>query len=233
MSVVAAPLPNSDFVALTAQADIHRLFELVVFPALEGLATSTILTEPLAAWPEPIEDGFSAGFPSPPLSPPSTPAALLNEVHEALVQETRRGFALILGATFERQIKTWLAARHPADAATIGEENWRDLTNRILDNVGVDLRAVEGLTAVIYELWEIVSATRHGDGGAARNLAKVASHLWETEAAREGARSADLRVGEDDLRRYFNATLVCWGLIGATPYPYRGPSATGEEQVPG
>lgn len=218
-----APEPNSDPIALRAQADVSRLFDLVIAPALLALETPDYV---IAEEPSELAPSQDASFGLGVLGgldrvPPFAPGVMLEEVRQALVEETRRGFALILGAMFERQIRTWLAQKDPTQKTVIANENWRAITYRIKRVVRVNLREVPKLTDVLYELWELVSATRHGDGKAAENLVKIAPYLWPTDEARAKARSADIVVSEADLLRYHTAALVCWGQLGASPYPVR------------
>jgi len=222
--VTIPPQPNSDIVALGAQADIHRLFEQVVFPSLGRLDAPAMAAAGLdETWNPAGPDAVVVlGEPWP---PPMAQSVMLTQVREALTEETRRGFALVLGATFERQIRTWLIGKDASQALAIADENLRALTNRIRDQLRVDLRSIERLTDDLYELWELVSASRHGDGDAARRLADSAPHLWPPERL-EAARSADIRVRAQDLDRYYRAVLTAWGQLGATPFPPQRPDPT-------
>ena len=215
----SAPAPNSDPVALAAQADLSRLYEVVVAPALlqvaepPGLDLSGFI-EPLVvapAWPAEGWDGAAASVLA------YSPAGwMLDTVRQALLAECHRGFALMLGATFERQVRAWLCVLSPSRAAEIEAALREPLWNIVRDLTTVDVAQLP-LARVLEELWELVSAMRHGSGRAMRRLTVLAPHLWPWPGPTLNNRLPDPEISGDDLRRYYGATMAFWGRVGATP----------------
>ena len=75
-------------------------------------------------------------------------------------------------------------------------------------------------TAVLAELWELVSTARHGDGPAAKRLRELNPSLWSHQDEstqflyeRIGLRAYSLRIQDADLERYFDATIDFWDRV--------------------
>jgi hypothetical protein len=194
------PNPNSDQLALIAQADIDRLVRKVISPALAELHEWEV---PGSDTREVDEETFFA------IAAAAT--------HNLLSQEARRMFALTLGAIFERQLRFWLIHAASERKKEIQTAQYQCLFDLVAELKGVDMRATP-TGAVILELWEATSAIRHGDGRATKQLSNIAPHLLQpsTPESPEG-RFATVRIRDADLERYYGALMTFWGAAGATP----------------
>lgn len=74
--------------------------------------------------------------------------------------------------------------------------------------------------ADITELWELVSAARHGDGPAAIRLRTLNPDLWSHQDVhtqvhydKAGLRVYSIRVQNSDIERYFAATIDFWDNV--------------------
>lgn len=219
METASAPAPNSDPVAIAAQADLSRLYEVVIVPALLQIAEPAGLdlsafAEPLAfppAWPAEGWDGAASSALA------YSPAGwMLDSVRQALLAECHRGFALMLGATFERQVRAWLCVLSPSRAGEIEAALREPLWKIVKEIKTVDVAQLP-LAHVLEELWELVSAMRHGSGRAMRRLTVLAPHLWPWPGPTLNNRLPEPEIGGNDLRRYYGATMTFWGRVGATP----------------
>ncbi|MEI9966037.1 MAG: hypothetical protein WDM92_16730 [Caulobacteraceae bacterium] len=66
--------------------------------------------------------------------------------HNALGQEARKAFAMILGATFERQLRHWLAQSAPGRAEEIQEAKRPQLQRLVEEIKGRRYDGPEGVT---------------------------------------------------------------------------------------
>src|SRR5215467_6132843 len=110
---------NSDKVALTAQADIARLYVKVIQPALANF----VATADAGGETRDIDEFLER--------------ARIN-THNSVCHELRRTFALVLGALFERQLRVWLLERMPARHKNIEDANWTTL-KELLDSVDASI----------------------------------------------------------------------------------------------
>jgi hypothetical protein len=189
---------NSDPEALTAQADIHRFYFKVIQPALAEFV--------------PIDD--SVGMETADIEA-FLEGARVN-THNALCHEMRRTFALIIGALFERQLRSWLSGKMPTETRKVENARWSDLVklveNVVGSSIGTDLEA----------LLSVANAVRHGNGRAATELLRTAPQFWGQARMKPDSRwKADLvgnmRIGDDQLERYATAVMKFWHLAGASP----------------
>lgn len=194
---------NSDPVALTAQADIHRFYIRVVQPALEEFV------------PADDVDGIEA----------ADIEAFLEtariHTHNALCYEMRRTFALTIGALFERQLRSWLLGKMPDAAKAIEEENWTDLIKRTEVVVGgficTDMTNIEMLRF-------IANAVRHGNGNSASKLLGRAPLFWNHVRTKPDLKwksdlVGNMRISDAQLSQYVIAVLRFWHQAGASPVP--------------
>ena len=139
--------------------------------------------------------------------------------HNSLCFEMRLSFALSIGATFERNVRLWLAQ---------GQEELRPKIEKAdrtrLYQYVAELKGPSAASACqepeLSELWELVSTARHGDGPAAKRLRILNPDLWAhndagTQAAydRVGLRAFSMRVQDADIERYFGATIGFWESV--------------------
>lgn len=194
---------DSDIVALTAQADIHRFYVRVIRPTLKKFAPAGDViglgTKDLDVFLE----------------------AARQNTHNALCHEMRRTFALVVGALFERQLRLWLSGKMPGKAAEIEKEKWSDLVERAKVAVGATMITE---MADIEILWSVANAVRHGNGRATTGLLRDAPQLWDQarRVSKLGWKSnlaGNMRISDADLEKYVIATLRFWHRAGASKVP--------------
>ena len=196
---------NSDPIAMTAQADIHRFFESIIRPAL-------VEFEPGAEIPGGVVNDMDVFL-------ENARAA----THNALCFEMRRAFGLIIGAMFERQLRFWLASGAPDQRKKIEKAKWDELEPMIGKLRGMSLDSA-GVAAEIHELWSVANAVRHGEGPAMTKLVAETPRLWEHLPTDAGNGEAvklvgNMRVRAQDLWRYTLAIMKFWHAAGASSIP--------------
>ena len=148
--------------------------------------------------------------------------------HNALCYTARLSFALTVGASFERNLRSWLG-RAAADQREVIHRAARPALLRWLGDLkGLDLDQA-GLEADLSELWEVTAMARHGDGPAADRVAAKNPSLWahndphlQSLYDADGQRADTARVSDEDLARYFRAVIGFWRLAERTRPPGRG-----------
>lgn len=195
---------NSDIIALKAQADIDRFFRRVIQPALAEF--------------DPGDD------------PPDGVVTDLNVLldraqaatHNALCYEMRRAFALVIGSSFERQLRLWLAAHNPDSRPEIERASLSELEGLIQELSDANL-AIAGVEADVHELWLVTNAVRHGEGRSLRKLAEEKplfwAHLVPAEHGTLEPTLAEMRLSDNDLARYTIAAIRFWAIAGASSIP--------------
>jgi hypothetical protein len=197
------PDPNSDQLALIAQADLHRLVIKVLWPVLMDLQPKEVVG---AGAVGPVdEDTFFKGAEA--------------ATHNALCQEARKAFALTIGAVFERHLRVWLAQAAPVRTEEIQKASGLSQVLRLTEEV--KHADVAGLPFVpdLEELWEVVNALRHGEGRATVKLAATAPGLFPDPVFPADNRFTPLMISDADFERYYRAAMSFWGSVGATPFP--------------
>lgn len=139
--------------------------------------------------------------------------------HNSLCYEMRLSFALTIGATFERSLRLWLSLGSAEVRPQIERANRTSLIKHIAEIRGASCSSMVQ-TAVLAELWELVSTARHGDGPAAKRLRELNPSLWSHQDEstqflyeRIGLRAYSLRIQDADLERYFDATIDFWDRV--------------------
>jgi hypothetical protein len=189
---------NSDIVALTAQADIHRLYVRVIQPALAEFAPSGDVVGETTDIDEYLE------------------GARIN-THNSLCHELRRTFALVLGALFERQLRSWLAEKLPTEKKRVEKANWSGLIE-LLDHMDSSIR-VNVVMTDLESLWSVSNAVRHGNGPSADNLLQKAPQYWDQTRMRPDMKRdlvGNMRIDDAQLERYAKAVMKFWHLVGAS-----------------
>ena len=192
---------NSDIVALTAQADIHRLYVRIMRPALAEFAP----TEECIGETDDMDEFLER--------------ARVN-THNALCQELRRTFALILAALFERQVRLWLSAKAPASKPKVENANWKGLF-RFVDEIDSSITD-HPVVSDLENLHLVANAVRHGNGESVNALLQKMPKFWdETRTRLDATRDlvGNMRIDDGQLERYTLAVLTFWHLAGASSVP--------------
>jgi hypothetical protein len=195
---------DSDPVALTAQADIHRFYVRVIQPALMEFA--------------PAED--IPGFETTDLD--VFLDATSQHTHNALCYEMRRTFALVLGALFERQLRLWLSGKTPGEAKKIETESWLGLIERAKVAVG---GTIIPEMADLETLGSVANAVRHGNGRSTTKLLKDVPKFWDqapklSKLGWESDLAGNMRISDADLEKSVIAVLRFWHRAGASQVPF-------------
>jgi hypothetical protein len=203
---------NSDTVALTAQADIYRLYLKVIQP---GLAEFTEFRSiPIEATD--IDSRLEA-------------ARIYT--HNTLCYEIRRSFALTLAALFERQLRSWLLGKLPADEK-VKKAKWQALV-AFVNRVDISITA-NPIMDDLDILRLVANAMRHGPGESVEILRRRAPELWNE--AHTGPEINDptgsMRISDDKLERFAEAIMKFWHLAGASSVP-GSPTKAGSTHRPG
>ena len=198
-------LPDSYFFPRVFQANLNRLYTRVVRAALDLLPTHA--------------DALIEGHgPEAELL-----ARLAMQVDNHTAEEARRAFALVLAATFERQLRLWARMVLPrAEAARVAKCEIDRLLHRVVEVRGLQL--APDVRAAIAEVQLLANVVRHGDGRACDALRKVAPNLWvpsvetfDQSMPASPLESDGLRIAPDDLGRYASALFRFWGTADTLP----------------
>jgi hypothetical protein len=195
--------PNSDQLALIAQADLHRLVQEVLSPVLQRLQPIAVAV-PATAGPVDADTFFEGAR---------------AVTHNALCQEARKAFALTVGAVFERHVRVWLAQSDPQRTKEIQDaRGFHQVLGLIKDAKHVDVSGMS-FAPDVEELWEVVNALRHGEGSATKKLAKISPGLFPEPVFPPDNRFTPVTISDADFERYYRAAMSFWGSVGATPFP--------------
>lgn len=104
---------NSDIIALTAQADIDRIYVKVIRPALAEFAPGDVKI---------IGDARNIN---------EFLESIRINTHNSLCYELRRTLVLVIGALFERQLRFWLSERVPSKKKNVENARWPQLKKLI------------------------------------------------------------------------------------------------------
>lgn len=204
------------------QANLARLFERVVQPAMEALPVHSSLESGEAV----TIDQFLVRAAA--------------QVDNYTANEAAKAFTLILAATFERQLSIWARAVHRDDATDMPKaRGFREFLAICAERAGIDV-GHGGLGADLTEMFVVANVVRHGQGSSCEELKTIAPALW-AEAANDyhdllagpPIASEHLRIRAGDLVRYIRATTRFWGLADPLPMavvnpPYRLATTGGE-----
>lgn len=188
------------------QANVARLFERVILPALENLPYHPMLETGVA----PTLDQFL-----------ERSAA---QVDNYLCNEAAKAFTLTLAGLFERQMSIWARAIHDLGQADMSQlRGYEALLAGCARETGIDL-AIDRLGEDLTQMFIAANVVRHGEGPSCDRLRAVAPELWEHAATDyldllpgTPVASEHLRLRKADLARYIRATTRFWGL--ADPHP--------------
>ncbi len=192
---------NSDVVALTAQADIHRLCVKVVQPALSEFAPTVDIVRETTDIDEFLEH------------------ARIN-THNSLCHELRRTFALVLAALFERQLRFWLSEKMPVKKESVEKALWSDLI-KLVDCVDGSITTNPVMTE-LENLHLVANAVRHGNGRSAKSLLQKKPDFLSQTGTRPHVKRdliGNMRIDDAQLQLYAIAVMRFWHLAGASPLP--------------
>jgi hypothetical protein len=204
------------------QANLARLFERVIQPAMEALPVHSSLEGGEAATMDQFLDRAAA------------------QVDNYTANEAAKAFTLTLAAIFERQLSIWARAVHLDDAPDMPKSRgFQDFLTLCAERAGIDVGQSE-LGADLTEMFMVANVVRHGEGWSCEKLKAIAPALWDDAAkdyhdllAGPPIPSEHLRIRMSDLVRYIRATARFWGLADPLPMavidpPYRVATTGGE-----
>ena len=204
------------------QANLARLFERVIQPAMEALPVHSSLESGEAATMDQFLDRAAA------------------QVDNYTANEAAKAFTLTLAATFERQLSIWARAVHRDDATDMPKaRGFRDFLAICAELAGIEF-GQGALGADLTEMFVVANVVRHGEGSSCEELKTIAPGLWDDAPndyhdllAGPLIASEHLRIRTGDLIRYIRATTRFWGLADPLPMavidpPYRVASKGGE-----
>jgi hypothetical protein len=215
-------LQTSDQLPRIFQADLARLFDRVIQPAMEALPVHASLECGEAATMEQFLDRAAA------------------QVDNYTANEAAKAFTLTLAAIFERQLSIWVRAVHDDNATGIPKSRgFQDFLALCAERAGIDIEQSE-LGADLTEMFMVANVVRHGEGSSCEKLKTIAPALWDDAAndyhdflAGPQLPSEHLKIRGRDLVRYIRATTRFWGLADPLPMavidpPYRVEARGGE-----
>lgn len=194
------------------QANIDRLYRRVMEPGLASLVRHDQLVTGIASTMDEFLDR----------------AAAVVDNHTA--NEAAKAYALILSASFERQLR--ILGRHWFDEperSKIATRSFHLLLPEIAEKLLVDLK-VDGIGGGLMENFLVANVVRHGDGPACDTLRGRVPRLWEQDEieyvdllAGPSPHSELLLIRPADLARYANATIQFWGRADHQPMADHAP----------
>ncbi|QPI72210.1 hypothetical protein [Sphingobium sp. Cam5-1] len=188
------------------QANLARLFERVILPALDSLPHHPVLETGVAATLDQFLDRAAA------------------QVDNYMGNEAAKAFTLSLAGVFERQMSIWACAIHDLGQTDMSRlRGFEALLAGCAREAGVDL-AIDRLGEDLTQMFVVANVVRHGEGPSCDRLRALAPELWDDAATDyldllpgTSVASEHLRLRKADLVRYIRATTRFWGL--ADPHP--------------
>ena len=197
------------------QANLARLFERVIQPAIDALPVHSSLETGEAATMDQFLDRAAA------------------QVDNYTANEAAKAFTLTLAAIFERQLSIWARSIHLNIATDMPKlRGFQDFLALCAGRAGIDVGQGE-LGADLTEMFMVANVVRHGEGSSCEKLKTIAPALWDDTTndyhdllAGPPILSEHLRIRTGDLIRYIRATTRFWGLADPLPMavidpPYR------------
>jgi hypothetical protein len=184
---------NLDLLPRVFQADIGRLYERVIRPALSEL--------------QPDKEGEHGQF----VSFDSFLDAAEKMTSNLLAYEVRRCYSLVMAAVLERQLR--IAKKYRASEKKSSEMSFDELLQStaevycVKDNICCN---------VLRELHGVANAIRHGEGRAVSVLREQVPGLWPDAVVERNVE--DIQITNDRLISYFSAMIRFWGLADKQPF---------------
>lgn len=146
------------------QANLARLFERVIQPAMEGLPVHMSLERGEAATMNQFLNRASA------------------QVDNYIANEAAKAFTLTFAAIFERQLSIWARAVHLDNGKDIPKaRGFRDLLALCAGLAGINGKGELG--ADLTEMFMVANVVRHGEGSSCEDLKTIAPALWDDAAS--------------------------------------------------
>ena len=194
------------------QANIDRLFQLVIRPGLEALPVHPELHFGETTSLDEFLDRSAA------------------QVDNYTANEAAKAYALILAGLFERQVRIWgrglgvsMASKKP------GREPFRDYLVLCAEAGDVD-RYDGDLGDNLNEMFLVANVYRHGDGSSGKELRARARSRWAYDPSRyvdllppHSEESEQLLLQPADIIRYAGACARFWGRADRLPMAVREP----------
>jgi len=191
------------------QANLARLYERVIQPAIDSLVLHPVLERGEASSMDEFLDRAAA------------------QVDNYTANEAAKSFVLTLAAVFERQLSIWTGSSGLIDGAKL--RGFQEQLLACAQLASVDL-AIDDLGAELIEMFTVANVVRHGEGPSCERLRSMAPALWSDTAGDyidllPGPRlpSESLRVRSNDLVRYIRATTRFWGRADPLPMAVTDP----------
>lgn len=199
-------MQTSDQLPRIFQANLTRLFERIIQPAMQALPVHTSLECSEAETMEHFLDRAAA------------------QVDNYTVNEAAKAFTLTLAAIFERQLSIWARAVCRDNALDMPKtRSFQDFLELCTKHAHIDLAQGE-LGADLTEMFIVANIVRHGEGSSCEKLKAIAPALRDDAAndyhdllAGPRIASEHLRIRTRDLVRYIRATTRFWGLADLLP----------------
>ncbi len=192
-------MTDRDMLPRTFQANVDRFYQRVIVRTLGDLPTHETLVVGEATDMDTFLDRCAA------------------QIENHTANEAAKAFTLTLDGMFERQLARW------AQAHSVKFSGAPDLSRAAWEIAAIDLDAI-GVASDLNELHLAGNVARHGDGRASTKLLVKAPHLWTRTsfdyhdiAPKPVPMSEELRIGQDDLRRYTRAVVQFWGHADPLP----------------
>ncbi|GES46086.1 hypothetical protein RsS62_53380 [Rhizobium dioscoreae] len=199
----------SDQLPRVFQANLDRLFQRVILPAMDALIVHPILEPGEADSLEEFLDRAAA------------------QVDNYTANEAAKSFVLMLAAVFERQLSIWARLVQPENGAK--RRLFQDHLLACAEAANIDLVACD-LGAELTEIITVANVVRHGEGPACERLRAIAPRLWPDQTGNyvdlaPGPRllSETLRISKNDLIRYVRAMTRFWGRADPLPMAVTDP----------
>jgi hypothetical protein len=139
------------------------------------------------------------------------------QVDNYTANEAAKAFALTLDGIFERQLNRWASVK---GIQTKGRDQ---LPQSCALEANFDIAAV-GMADDLKELHLVANVVRHGEGWSQTKLKDTAPQLWDSLSQDyydlvpgPVLGSEELRIRNNDLRRYARAVVRFWGHVDPLP----------------
>jgi len=145
------------------------------------------------------------------------------QVDNHMANEAAKAFTLTIAAIFERQLSIWARLVDPEINNRGSTPRYADLLATCARHGGVDL-ARDELGDTLERLLVVANVVRHGEGKACDKLKRDHPALWDDQASDyvdlmpgPPLASEHIRIREDDVARFIEATTRFWGRADRLP----------------
>ena len=201
-------MSDTDSLPRIFQANVWRLFQLVLRPTLSAL--------PVHAELRLGEAGSLGDFLE----------MTASQVDNYTANEVAKAFTLVLAGLFERQLRIWTRSRR---SGVLANGSFRRLLADSAGEAKVDLQHGR-LGHALIEMFLVANVFRHGDRPSMSSLRSHSPELWEYERSRyvdllppNPDASEKLLLQLTDVVRYAGACTRFWGCADTLPDAVRDP----------